>query len=206
MLRYAISDRSLLLRQTGESLVDQAKRLARQKVDFLLLREKDLPTAELLALAEQVRTACLGASMRVLVSSRVDVALAAELDGVHLTSSQGELRPDQVQTLYRKLGRAEPFVSVSCHTLAEVLAARGHGASAILFAPVFGKVVDGKEVVAGAGLQALRAACEQATPVPVFALGGVTAATSAACLQAGAHGIAGIRNFLGSLNADGRAS
>jgi len=90
----------------------------------------------------------------------------------------------------------ESWVSVSCHSLADVESARAAGADVCLFGPVFGKSVDGVEVVPGAGLEALRQACAAAgKDLPVFALGGVTEANSAACVDAGASGVAGIRMF-----------
>ena len=47
----------------------------------------------------------------------------------------------------------------------------------------------------GQGLEQLHAACIAAAPVPVYALGGVTLENAAACIAAGAAGIAGIRLF-----------
>jgi len=73
--------------------------------------------------------------------------------------------------------------------------AREDGVDAILFAPVFGKSVGGEVVASGQGLDRLRAACQIAGPMPVFALGGVTLDNAEACLDAGAAGVAGIRLF-----------
>jgi thiamine-phosphate pyrophosphorylase len=50
-------------------------------------------------------------------------------------------------------------------------------------------------VIAGAGLDALRKACEIAGDTPVLALGGVTGETARLCVEAGAAGVAGIRLF-----------
>jgi thiamine-phosphate pyrophosphorylase len=47
------------------------------------------------------------------------------------------------------------------------------------------------------GLTVFREACKLATPLPVFALGGVTAANAQQCVEAGAAGIAAIRMFMG---------
>lgn len=72
---------------------------------------------------------------------------------------------------------------MSCHSLDDVRRARAHF---VVFGPVFSK--------AAVGLDSLRAACA-ASRVPVFALGGVTWENAAACLEAGAAGIAGISLF-----------
>ena len=66
---------------------------------------------------------------------------------------------------------------------------------AALFSPVFGKTLNGLEVVSGVGLDRLREACAVAGHLPVFALGGVTVANASSCIAAGARGIAGIRMF-----------
>ena len=115
---------------------------------------------------------------------------------MHLTAAEGELWPEQVREVYRLAGLPAPFVSVACHGVQAVTQSIGRGADAVLFGPVFGKVVDGVDVVPGVGLAALRDACEAAQGTPVFALGGVTAALAGECKEAGATGVAGIRLFL----------
>ncbi len=207
MLRYAITDGRAGLRP-GEAeagrLAARCTEVARAGVDVLLVREKRLAAGELTRLTRRVVEAvrATGAGMRVLVAGRVDVALAAGADGVHLSSAPGELRLAEVRQLM-----PEAYVSVSCHTLEEVRRAgeeslraggrRGEGESAVLFAPVFGKWIDGVEVVPGVGLEALREACVLAGALPVFALGGVTEANAPECVAAGAAGVAGIRMFFG---------
>ena len=176
------------------ALIDQCARLACEGVAFLLVRERHLSAAALVALTRSivsaVRSAAPSTSTRVLVSSRADIALAAGADGLHLSSAPGELTPSQVRVI---LPRA--IVSVSCHTVDEVRRARDQQASLILFAPVFGKWVKGIEVTSATGLDALRAAAQAADPTPVLALGGVSAANAPRCLAAGAAGVAGIRMF-----------
>ena len=77
----------------------------------------------------------------------------------------------------------------SCHSMEEVVAAEIDGADFVVFGPVF--ATGDKTPV---GLEALRAAAS-AVRIPVFALGGVTEGNAAACIAAGAAGIAGIRLF-----------
>ncbi len=158
------------------------------------LREKDLPEAGLVSLVHALAAAVHtpGSRTRLLVNGLPPrLALENGADGVHLPSGT---TAEQV----RRAVEAARLVTVSCHTLAEMAAARDGGASAILWAPVFGKFIHGEQVQAGTGLAALRTACTAAAPVPVFALGGVSPANAADCVQAGAAGVAGIRLFHGS--------
>ena len=136
-----------------------------------------------------------GKRPRLLLNSRADIAAAAHADGVHLTSRVGELTSAQVRAVFRSAELPHCLVSKSCHTAQEVLTARQDDADIILFSPVFGKVVDGEEVRQATGLAGLREACATAAPLPVLALGSVTSSNIAACLDAGAAGVAGIRLF-----------
>ena len=135
-------------------------------------------------------------STKLLINTRADVAIAARAHGVHLTSHTDELMPQQVRELYTHAGLPAPIVSISCHTPADIARARHNAADLILFGPVFEKRVNGELVSEGVGLEALALACAIAQQVPVLALGGITAQNSAACLAAGATGVAGIRTFL----------
>lgn len=236
MLRYAITDRRLLGKseaERAEGLVAQAERLAaRGDVDYLQLREKDLSPAALAAVVRTIlkalHTKSSGAPSvrerqhangwgesrprrpKLLINSRADVAIAVGADGVHLTSSPGELTPEQVRQLYSGAGLPPPVISLSCHTLADVIAARGLRSEddlcfapdpattpdLILFGPVFEKRIGDQVVAEGSGLKLLGQACAAAAPIPFLALGGITEENTAECLNSGAAGIAGIRLFL----------
>lgn len=178
--------------------VEQMRRWASQSVDFVQLREKSLDGGELLALAraamDVLRHAGAGTT-RLLVNGRPDIAAAAGAHGVHLPSRPGELTPPQVRRVFAAARRPDPFLSISCHTAAEVFGARKAGADLILFGPVFEKRAAGELVAEGLGLGRLSEAAALAQPFPLLALGGVTAENAPACLAAGAAGIAGIRLF-----------
>lgn len=198
MLRYAITKRSLLEGDEfarRDRLVDLARLWARNGLEYIQLREKDLPLTELQALAARLVAAVRDerAPTRVLVNGPAQVALDAGADGVHLRSGLGPTAVRAAHQVYARAGR-EPAVSVACHSPEEIRQA--DGASLLLFSPVFEKV-DETRVRPGQGLGALRAAVDLAKPVPVLALGGVTEKNAAACTQAGAAGVAAIRLFLG---------
>ena len=191
-------------------LLAQIAEAARAGVDYIQLREKDLPAHELEQLAHDVVEVLLATrpsplttrllatrpsplTTRLLINSRTDVALAAGAHGVHLRSD--DISPGEVRAIWARAARHSPLatrhfvLSASCHTVAEVARAAAARADFILFGPVFEK--EGAEVPGG--LDRLRRACRQR--IPVLALGGVTLANAHACLDAGARGIAGIRLF-----------
>jgi thiamine-phosphate pyrophosphorylase len=200
---YAITDRKRLSPEehiAREQLLLDAANWARSGVAWIQMREKDLDARAQVALARDllavIRQAA-GSPTRLLINSRPDVALAAGADGVHLTSAQDALTPDEVRAIYRAAGVPRPWISIACHTSEAAAAARRAGVDCILFAPVFGKLIrnptGGEQRLPGAGLEKLAAACHAAGPVPVYALGGVTEQNAAECLAAGATGIAAIR-------------
>jgi thiamine-phosphate pyrophosphorylase len=157
-------------------------------VDWVQIREKDLPARHLLALTEAaVEHARRQGSTRVMVNDRLDVALAAKAHGVHLGAHS--MRVD----LVRRMAQREFVVGVSCHSLTEALAAQAGGADYILLGPIFAtpsKLQYGPPL----GVSKLREVTSQVS-VPVFALGGITLDRVVLCRQNGAVGIAGIRIF-----------
>ncbi|HEY5211865.1 MAG TPA: thiamine phosphate synthase [Acidobacteriaceae bacterium] len=196
MLRYAITSGNDA--GSWEANVSLARLWAFEGVDYVQLREKQLDAGELVQIAramvevfreEDTRT-------KLLVNARADVAVAAGADGVHLTSRPGELTAEQVRRVFASAGRKEPVVSASCHTLDDVRRAVAGDVDLVLFGPVFEKRDAGRVVVAGVGLEALQKACVAAAGTPVLALGGVTRANTALCMEAGAAGVAGIRLFV----------
>ncbi len=202
MLLYYITDRKQFpgpepLRR--ELLLAKIAEAARAGVDYIQLREKDLPARELESLAREavgiVRETGNGKrETRLLINSRSDVALAAGADGVHLPSddiSASDARAIWSAALARnsKLETRNCLIAVSCHTPDGVRLAEAQGADFAVFGPVFEKVGTSMSV----GLEALRAAC--LGHMPVLAIGGVTLANARACVEAGAAGIAAIRLF-----------
>jgi thiamine-phosphate pyrophosphorylase len=190
MLRCAITGGD------GWAEMTHVRRWAAEGVEFVQLRQKQLAAGELVRLAAAMRVELpAGGRTKLLVNGRADVAVAAGADGVHLTSRAGELTAEQVRRVFRAAGAGVPVVSASCHAVDEVRRAADEGVALILFGPVFEKRVTGEVVAAGVGLEALRAACAVAGETPVLALGGVTWESAAACVEAGAAGVAGIRLF-----------
>jgi thiamine-phosphate pyrophosphorylase len=151
------------------------------------LREKDLGGRDLLSAARALRAVCAARGQLLLVNDRLDVALAAGADGVHLPAA-GVPPADA-----RRLLPPGALVGVSCHSEEDVARARDGGASYAFLSPIFdtpSKRAYGPPI----GVEALRRAV--ALGLPLIALGGVAPENAGALRAAGAHGVAAIRAWL----------
>ena len=151
------------------------------KVDALQIREKDLTDRALEDLARRTRSAFPGT---LLINGRVDVALAAACDGVHLPTDGVP-----ITALRRRFGQ-ELLIGRSTHHPEEVEAARRAGANYVVFGPVFptpSKASYGPPL----GLAGLRQAV--ACGLPVLAIGGIGPDEMAEVAAVGAAGVAAIR-------------
>jgi thiamine-phosphate pyrophosphorylase len=174
------------------ALLAKIAEAARCGVDFIQLREKDLPARNLEALARAARleTENREPPTAFLINSRSDIALACGAAGVHLPTA--DLSPSEARRIWAKAGHTpRPLITVSCHSADEVARAASEQADFAIFAPVFEK----KDAphASPAGLDGLREACRQ--KISVLALGGVTIENARACVDAGAAGIAAIGLF-----------
>jgi thiamine-phosphate pyrophosphorylase len=185
---YLITDRNKTA--GGRSLEDVLRSALDAGVKGVLLREKDLPDRALLALALRVRDLTDRYKARLLISERVDVALAVDAAGVHIS---GRSLPVAAA---RKLMGVEKYVCASVHSVEEALQAEGEGADFITFGPVYqtpSKAAYGPPV----GLSSLEEACRR-LKIPVFALGGVKEGNAVDTLKAGAFGVAVISGIIGA--------
>ncbi len=174
MIRYYVTDRH------QADVLACAVRAVADSIDMIQIREKDLPARELFDLVCRIRDIAAGTKTRVLVNDRLDIALAAGIDGVHLPANG--LPPQHARAYVKLLG-------VSTHSISEAIQAEKAHADFILFGPVFDS--PGKTAV---GIEELKRVVSS-VEIPVLAIGGVTAANAGEAVNAGAAGIAGIRLF-----------
>ena len=198
-LGYYITAREQLGPHLDENALEAALRQKvrsafRAGLDYVQVREKDLPGRRLERLVEDLAASPEKAAsqqplrqlVRLLVNERLDLAMACGADGVHLPADSLPLEA------VRSRAGADWIVGVSCHAQEDVEQAAQSGATYVLVGPVF--ETPSKPAGQPLGIPRLREICRR-SPVPVFALGGVTRENAASCVQAGAAGIAGIRLF-----------
>ncbi len=191
---YLITDRKLAaargLADTIETALQAAAEIESPAPIAVQLREKDLDGRALIQLAGELGPICRRYRVPLLVNGRIDVALAAGTDGVHLPADG--IGPDDA----RKLLGPSKLIGASTHNAGEITRAEGLGADFAVFGPVFEPISKGA-YAAPSGTQGLASACAAAS-IPVFALGGITPARIADLNDTGAAGVAVIGAVMGA--------
>ena len=185
-LIYFISDGSMNERNYDRSSVVLLRHIAlvvAASIPLIQIREKQLTARSLFGLAVQAVLICKGSATKLLINDRLDVALAAGADGVHLTGRS--VRPD----IARSSHPTGFVIGVSAHSSGEVTAASASGADFAVYGPVFNS--PGKATAVG--LESLREAVEAAGNLPVLGLGGIDEGNYRDVLATGAAGFAAIR-------------
>lgn len=151
----------------------------------LHLRGPHTDGATLHRLAEELLPRARHADTSLFVNDRVDVALAVDVDGVHLGG-----RSLPVAAARRLLGR-ERWLGASCHDAAEADVARRDGADYAFVGTIF--PTPSHPGAMGMGLQGLAATLAQLDEWPAIGIGGIDPSRVGDVLGTGAYGVAVIR-------------
>lgn len=199
---YVTDSQSLGATEPRSDILTKIEAAVRASVDWVQIREKEMPDRQLLAIARAAvamtnrKPATLAgedqAGSLILVNDRLDVTLAGDAAGIHLSR---ESLPAQDVIGWRRRGKnvTDLMVGLSCHTIDELCQAEDAGVDYAFFGPIFDTPTK-RPFGPPLGIAKLAAAC-RATRLNVIAIGGVTLENSAECLHAGAAGIAAIRMF-----------
>jgi thiamine-phosphate pyrophosphorylase len=204
LLCYVTDRHSLRIANPADSLpalIQKIEEFVAAGIDWVQIREKDLPARELALLTRQALliaakySAKRSSPVRVLVNDCLDVAIAEGADGVHLGEKSLPVMEAKrlVESAIRKQTIEQSFlIGASCHSIEVAQTAERDGADYIFFGPVFStpsKATYGEPQ----GLTRLTELC-RLVAIPVLAIGGI-AENANSCLQAGATGLAAIRLF-----------
>lgn len=157
---------------------------------MIQLRDKVTGPRQLLSEARRITQLCRSRGVCFIVNDRLDLALAADADGVHL--GQDDLPPKAARAL---LG-ADKFVGVSTHSLEQAVQAAEQGADYLGIGPIFatGTKATGYEPKGCDIIRQLRARIA----LPIVAIGGITLSNVGEAMAAGATGVAVISAIVGA--------
>lgn len=187
---YLITDRKLFKAQCSLCLAIEDALKAGVKV--IQLREKDLPTRELLNMTYMMRDLTEQYNARLFINDRVDIALAVGADGVHL--GQNSIPVHAV----RKISGNKLLIGVSTHSIDEAIEAEKDGADFITLGPIYrtlSKLKYGKPI----GINILKEV-RATVSIPIFAIGGIKLDKVEELTEAGADGVALISAILTAKN------
>lgn len=168
--------------QTHFSHVELAELAIAGGADTIQFRRKDGATREMIRVAEQIQALCKRAGVTFIINDRVDVAIASHADGVHLGQDDFPI------PLARKLLGEEAIIGGSAGNMEEARKCLVEGADYIGFGPVYPTTSKG-DAGPAAGLGLMKEIVE-AIPLPIIAIGGITADNIPPLIQTGVHGIA----------------
>jgi thiamine-phosphate pyrophosphorylase len=176
---YVITDAGL---SGGRSHVDVIRAAIDGGATVVQYREKEATTRQLVEEALVLRELTRGAGVPFIVNDRLDVALAAQADGVHVGQD------DMPATLARRLMTRERIVGVSVTNLREAIQAEQDGADYLGVGPIFATPTK-PDAAPPMGLDGLSEVCRRVS-VPAVAIGGINEHNAAEVIRAGADGVA----------------
>jgi thiamine-phosphate pyrophosphorylase len=176
---YLVTDR---LETAGRPLVPLLREAFGAGLPAVQLRERDLGTRPLLALAEEILALARDAGAKMFINDRADLVMALGAAGVHLRSSSLPVRAT------RRILGPDRLIGVSVHSAAEVVRVEAEGADFAVLGPIYetpSKLPYGQPI----GVRPIEVAVRRSR-LPVFAIGGITPARVGEVRGAGAFGIA----------------
>ena len=182
---YPITD----VRLSGLSHSEQTRRLIEGGARIIQLREKHLPAREFYSEAVEALTIAREHGVKIVINDRVDIALAADADGVHL--GQDDLSPAAARQL---LGPAK-LLGFSTHNQKQALDATRMPIDYLAIGPIFptSSKTDAHPPV---GLDNLREIRKAVGKIPLVAIGGIDERNAAEVIGAGADCLAVIGALL----------
>jgi thiamine-phosphate pyrophosphorylase len=157
--------------------------------DAVQLREKTLPARRLAALCKDLQAICDKAGALFILNDRVDVAVAADVDGVHVGQDDLPVRAVRQILGHRKI------LGCSAHSVAQAFQAQGDGADYVSCGPVFATPT--KPDYPPVGLDLVRQ-YKALVKIPFVAIGGIEAGNVDRVIAAGADRVAVVRAVCGA--------
>lgn len=175
--------------RAGQSYLAMVEAACAGGADAIQLRDKTLSSRELVRLAKDLQAICDRTGTFFILNDRVDVALAADVDGVHVGQEDLPVRVVREMMGHKKL------IGCSTHSTAQALAAVGDGADYMSCGPLFATPTKPDYTPVGVDLVK---EYRQLVRTPFVAIGGIDLANVAQAIAAGADRVAVVRAVAGA--------
>jgi thiamine-phosphate pyrophosphorylase len=175
---HAIIDTQAL---KGRSHIEAARQVISGGAKTIQLRDKFSSKRDLLTIARQLKKLCAEHEVLFIINDYLDLALAADADGLHLGQE------DLPVKLARRLLPIDKIVGCSVTTVAQATAAEADGADYVAVGSMYPTPSKEKAIIVG--LERLREV-RQVVSLPLVAIGGITSDNAAAVIAAGADSVA----------------
>ena len=185
---YVITDEKV---SRGRSHLQVAEAAILGGADVLQLRDKEASSGLLYRVALQLRKLTRDAKIPFIVNDRLDIALAADADGVHVGQA------DLPASVVREIMGPGKILGVSVDTVEEAILAEKDGADYLGVGPVFearGTKPDAGEPLGIDCIARIRRHCR----LPIVAIGGIDAENARKVREAGADAAAVISAIVGA--------
>lgn len=186
----------------GRSLADMVLAAVQGGVTLIQYRDKELATRAMIEQARAIKAILAGSKVPLLINDRIDVALAAGADGVHI--GQSDMSAQDARAL---LGPSA-IIGLTINNTEHALEAPHLPIDYACIGSVFptGNKTDAGDPIGLNGLSELRGQMRRQQPyLPVGAISGISRANAASVIAAGADGIAVISAVFGPTEITGAA-
>lgn len=179
MRLYLVTDEGLL---HGKDLYQTVEAAVKGGVTMVQLREKESSTREFVERAIRLKAVLAPYNVPLIINDRVDVALAADADGVHIGQS------DMPYALVKRLLPEGKLIGLSVESREQVLEANGFDVDYVAASPVFATASKVNTLMEWGldGLQWIKSVSRH----PLVAIGGIHPHNIASIFRAGADSVA----------------
>lgn len=185
---YFITDSGL----TKQGVLPDVRSVLSGGCRLLQYREKMKSTAAMVVEAREIAKLCKAKKALFFVDDRVDVAVAASADGVHI--GQGDMPLADA----RKILGKRKIIGVTVHSVAEALQAQKLGADYVSISPIFATSTK-SDAGAPCGVGLIEE-IKKRVRLPIVAIGGINEQNVQQVMRAGADAVAVISSIVCSEN------
>lgn len=185
-------------RKICTNFCEQINKIAKSKLNYLIIREKDLSNEELLELAFKIKEELANANIKIVINSNIKVAKQIDADGIQLSfkdfadinhkfSTENTKKTKETVDNFSVMSQKYKIIGVSIHSFDEGIQAYNLGADYVIYGHVF--KTDCKKDISPRGIKEIELLSKR-IDIPIIGIGGIDKSNFRDVMNSGAKGIA----------------